>query len=495
MTASPSRTPSPTSTNKNKSVVTRFAPSPTGYLHIGGARTALFNWLFARHHEGKFLLRIEDTDRARHSEDAVKAIIEGLNWMGIPSDEPHVSQYEQRHRHVEIAQALLASGHAYQCYLSAEELEQRREKAMENKTRFESPWRDRSADDHLKETPFTIRLRTPQSGQTTIQDAVQGEVTIPNSALDDLIILRSKTGTLSDEKDAGSATYNLAVVVDDHDMGVTHIIRGDDHLINAARQYHIYQAMGWPVPVFAHIPLIHGPDGKKLSKRHGALGIEAYRDMGYLADGLSNYLLRLGWAHGDEEIIPVERAIELFTLKGINKSPARLDLEKLDHINSIYLRTLSDEEFAKAAMPFLIKDRQPLTDDETARILRGASALKERCAHFGDVPAAAEFLLAKTPFDITGKAAKPLKKPEAAEHLRAIDNMLEAHEDWSSEDILNEALEDLAKAREVGFGQVGPPLRAALTSGLASPSLGAILYALGPEETRLRLSQCLANWG
>ena len=282
-------------------VVTRFAPSPTGYLHIGGARTALFNWLYARGRGGKFLLRIEDTDRPRHNDSAVDAIINGLSWLGLDWDGEPVSQFSRAERHVEIAQDLLARGAAYRCYMTAAEIDTARAKAREDKARFESPWRDKAPAD-APDAPFTIRFKAPRDGETLVHDAVQGEVTFPNSALDDLILLRSD----------GAPTYNLAVVVDDHDMGVTHVIRGDDHLNNAARQQQIYQALGWAVPSFSHVPLIHGQDGAKLSKRHGALGVEAYRDLGFLPQGLANYLIRLGWSHGDAEIIPREKALEWF---------------------------------------------------------------------------------------------------------------------------------------------------------------------------------------
>ncbi|MCK5744983.1 MAG: glutamate--tRNA ligase, partial [Oricola sp.] len=326
--------------NSDTGVVTRFAPSPTGYLHIGGARTALFNWLYARGRGGKFLLRIEDTDRARHTEAAVGAIIDGLKWLGLDWDGEPVSQYARSDRHAEVAKELLARDKAYRCYLTPDELNAAREKAKAEGVRFESLWRD--ADPATApDAPFAVRFKAPRDGETIVKDAVQGRVASPNSALDDLIILRSD----------GGPTYNLAVVVDDHDMGVTHVIRGDDHLNNAARQTQIYQAMGWAVPVFAHVPLIHGQDGAKLSKRHGALGVEAYRDQGYLPEGLANYLLRLGWAHGDEEIIPYERAKEIFDLKGINKAPARLDLDKLKHVNAHYVAGLSDEEFVRWASP------------------------------------------------------------------------------------------------------------------------------------------------
>ena len=485
--SSTSTQPLPYNTSPS-SVVTRFAPSPTGYLHIGGARTALFNWLYAKHHGGSFLLRIEDTDRARHNEAAVDAILDGLAWLGMEPDTPPISQYEQRDRHREVAQSLLENGHAYRCYLTPEELENRRNQAMAEKVRFESPWRDRDPGDAPVDAAFSIRLKMPQDGETIIKDAVQGHVSIPNHALDDLIIQRSGT-----DGQTGDATYNLAVVCDDHDMGVTHVIRGDDHLINAARQTHIYKAMDWDVPVFAHIPLIHGPDGKKLSKRHGALGVEAYRDMGYLADGLCNYLLRLGWAHENEEIIPMDRAIKLFDLSGINKGPARLDPDKLDHINAHYLHALNSNEFAKAAMAYFEEHQRPLTDIEKDRITRAAPTTQGRIAHFGAFESDITYMLTKRPLEISGKAAKPLKKEGAGAHLQAVAEYLERQAIWSSPDEIDHFLQELAEQRGVGFGQIGPPLRAALTGGLPAPNLGAVIFALGKNEALGRVQDCLAN--
>lgn len=474
-------------------VITRFAPSPTGYLHIGGARTALFNWLFARHHKGKFLLRIEDTDRARHNEEAVNAILEGLAWLGLDADEAPISQYERRKRHTDVALQLLEKGHAYRCYLTPEELDSLRDKARAENTRFESPWRTRPPEQAPTDTPFVVRFRAPQEGQTIVHDGVQSDVTFPNDALDDLVILRSADIATLGANTHGEPTYNLAVVVDDHDMGVTHIIRGDDHLINAARQQQIYEALGWPVPVFAHIPLIHGPDGKKLSKRHGALGIEAYRDQGYLPDGLANYLLRLGWSHGDEEIISRDRAIELFELSGINKSPARLDLEKLDHVNGVYMKTLTDEAFIDWATPFITQAGHSLTSDQSQQLLRAAPFLKERCANLCEVPAQAGFILMSLPFEITGKAAKPLRKEGAGQTLNSVIKRLETHADWLDESALEALLQAFADEKGVGFGQIGPPVRAALTAGNPSPGIGTVLRILGKNEALARLHASLMH--
>ncbi len=458
-------------------IVTRFAPSPTGYLHIGGARTALFNWLYARGRGGEFHLRIEDTDRARHSEDAVAAIIDGLTWLGLDWDGEPVSQYGRRNRHVEIANQLLGEGKAYKCWLAGDDLVAAREEAKKSGVRFESPWRDRDPSNGPADVPFAVRFRAPQDGETAINDSVQGAVRFPNSALDDLVILRSD----------GNPTYNLAVVVDDHDMGVTHAIRGDDHLNNAARQQQIYDALGWPSPQFAHVPLIHGADGAKLSKRHGALGVEAYRDMGFLPEGLANYLIRLGWSHGDEEIIPRDKALEWFDLKAVKKAPARLDLEKLRSINAHYMAQLSDDAFFEKASPFVSETGINLDTENARRLRRAAPFLKARCATLSDAPAAAAYLFLTRPLVIEGKAAKPLAKEGAREMLAAIESALGDDALWLSPELLDEALKALAEEKNVGFGAVGPPLRAALTAGKPSPGLGEVLYSLGPDEARARI--------
>jgi len=463
-------------------IVTRFAPSPTGYLHIGGARTALFNWLYARGRGGKFLLRIEDTDRARHTEAAVGAIIDGLTWLGLDWDGEPVSQYARAARHAEVAQELLAAGKAYRCYMSADETNAARDRAREEGVRFESPWREADPAS-APDAPFAIRFKAPRDGETIVEDAVQGRVSFPNAALDDLIILRSAN---SDSE--GAPTYNLAVVVDDHDMAVTHVIRGDDHLNNAARQTQIYQAMGWDVPVFAHVPLIHGQDGAKLSKRHGALGVEAYRDLGYLPEGLANYLLRLGWAHGDEEIIPYDRAKEIFDLKGINKAPARLDLDKLNHVNAHYVAALSDDDFVTWVTPFLTAADIDLDTENLARLARSAPFLKPRCATLADAAAASEYLFLARPLEIAGKTAKPLEKDGARAILGDLLKALEDPEIWASAAALDAALQAFVAARNIGFGVIGPPARAALTAGRPSPGLGQVLYGLGRDESRARLA-------
>ncbi|WP_306253858.1 glutamate--tRNA ligase [Parvularcula sp. IMCC14364] len=460
------------------SIVTRFAPSPTGYLHIGGARTALFNWLYARGEkaagQGQFLLRIEDTDRARHNEAAVAAILDGLSWLGIDWDGEPISQFARAERHAEVARQLLSAGHAYRCWLTGEELDAARQHARENNTRFESPWRDHEGQ--TPDGPYAIRLKAPSSGDLRLPDQVQGEVRFSVAVLDDMVLLRSD----------GTPTYMLAVVVDDHDMAVTHIIRGDDHLINGARQMQLYDALGWTTPVFAHIPLIHGSDGAKLSKRHGALGVEAYRDLGYLPEGLSNYLLRLGWAHGDDEIIPVDNAKKWFDFSGINKSPARLDLDKLDYINAHYLRDLEPDRFIELATPFLQQAGLSITQEQNEQLLRAVPFLKERASNLADTATAAMFIMAAEPFDLTGKAAKPLKKEGALDTLKEVRDLLTQMSAWD-ETQLEEALQQHAEAKDVGFGQIGPPVRAALTGGNPSPSLGQVLYVLGRDVALARL--------
>ncbi|MEM9421372.1 MAG: glutamate--tRNA ligase [Pseudomonadota bacterium] len=460
-------------------IITRFAPSPTGYLHIGGARTALFNWLYARGAQAgpgsQFLLRIEDTDRARHSEEAVAAILDGLSWLGLDWDGDPISQFEGADRHAEVAKSLLENGHAYRCWLAGEELDSARTKAREESKRFTSPWRDHEGA--TPDEPYSVRLKAPLNGETVISDEVQGRVSFPNTALDDMVLLRSD----------GTPTYMLAVVVDDHDMSVTHVIRGDDHLINAGRQQQLIDALGWQRPIYAHIPLIHGADGKKLSKRHGALGVEAYRDEGFLPDGVMNGLLRLGWAQGDEELIPRTKALEWFNLGGINKAPARLDPEKMAATNAHYINALDDEAFINAATPFL---DTPPSDEVAARLLRGATFLKERCQKLTDLEGAAAFLLAERPLEITGKKAKPLKQEGAKKVLADIHDRLSRICEWSFNQ-LDLELQSYAEAEGVSFGKVGPPIRAAVTAGHPSPDLGQTLYALGKEEVLSRLADKL----
>ena len=455
----------------SSSVITRFAPSPTGYLHIGGARTALFNWLYARGRGGKFLLRIEDTDRARHNEAAVSAIIDGLSWLGLDWDGDPISQYSRRDRHAEAALELLARGAAYRCYMTNDEIEASRLKAIETRGRFESPWRDAPPSAAPGDHPHTIRFRAPRDGETIVSDVVQGDVRFPNTALDDLIILRSD----------GAPTYNLAVVVDDHDMGVTHVIRGDDHLNNAARQQQIYAALGWAIPSFSHVPLIHGADGAKLSKRHGALGVDAYRALGILPEGLANYLLRLGWSHGDDEIITREKALEWFDIRGINRAPSRLDIAKLEHTNAHYMKALGDDALVERSAPFFEKAGIAVDEERKSKLLRAAKFLKDRSPTLAAVVDAAKFLLLSRPLDLSGKTGKGVQNDSARSILAATLKALETA-DWSSAATLEETLKAVAVAQAVGFGQVGQPLRAALTAGLPSPSLGEVLHSLGKEE-------------
>ncbi len=459
-------------------IVTRFAPSPTGYLHIGGARTALFNWLYARRtsvtKQGKFLLRIEDTDRARHNEEAVNAILDGLSWLGIDWDGDPISQFSRSERHVAVAHQLLDAGHAYRCWLAGEQLAAAKKQARDNQTRFESPWRD-----HMGKTPnepYVIRLKAPQSGEIVVSDLVQDDVRFSSVSLDDMVLLRSDC----------TPTYMLAVVVDDHDMAISHIIRGDDHLINAARQQQLYKALGWPTPAFAHIPLIHGADGAKLSKRHGDLGVDAYRDLGYLPEALSNYLLRLGWSHGDDEIIPLLQAKQWFDLKGIGKAPSRLDTDKLDSVNVHYMRQLGDDAFIELSMPFIKQDAPNISKPQTEQLLRATTFLKQRAKNLAEVPSAAAFILISRPFELSGKTSKPIRRDGATEILREAHELLAAVSDWT-EDKLEKLLQSIADEKGVSFGQIGQPLRAALTAGNPAPSLGQTLFVLGKIEALARL--------
>lgn len=468
----------------NEKVVTRFAPSPTGYLHIGGARTALFNWLYARHHGGKMLLRIEDTDRERSSEAAVKAIIEGLAWLGLDADEPPISQFERAARHREVAEEMIARGQAYYCYASQAELDEMREKAREQKRppRYDGRWRDRDPSEAPAGVKPVIRLRAPLDGETVVHDRVQGEVRFPNKDLDDLVLLRSD----------GTPTYMLAVVVDDHDMGVTHIIRGDDHLTNAARQTLIFQAMGWDVPVMSHIPLIHGADGAKLSKRHGALGVEAYREMGYLPAGLNNYLVRLGWSHGDDEIMSMDDMIRWFDVDDVNKGAARFDFAKLEAVNGYWMRHSEDGWLAETLMrerDFLPNgDILRMADDATVlRLLTAAMpGLKERAKTLVELADSAAYLFVRRPLALEEKAEQIL-----ADGGRGVIAMvlpaLRAVDDWSVP-ALEAAVRQVAEANGLKLGKVAQPLRAALTGRTTSPGVFDVLAVLGREEALARLA-------
>ncbi len=465
-----------------KTPVTRFAPSPTGFLHIGGARTALFNYLYAKRHGGAFRLRVEDTDRARSTDVATQAILDGMEWLGLSYDGDLVYQSQNADRHVEVAQTMLGNGHAYKCYLTTEELAAAREKSRDAGQAFRSPFRDSKAAQNSE--PYVIRFKVP-TGQTKISDQVQGDIKWENEDFDDLVLLRAD----------GTPTYMLAVIVDDHDMGVTHIIRGDDHLINAGRQKIMIEAMGWDVPDYAHVPLIHGPDGKKLSKRHGALGADAYRDMGYVASGLRNYLMKLGWSHGDQEIFTDAEAVEAFNLEGIVKSPARLDFDKMAYVNGQHIQMMDDAELLKAALPFLTEvNGGELGDAKTARITSAMDELKPRSKTLIEMGEQAQYLLLNRPLEITGKAAKPLRREGATDLIAALTLKLKALEDtdWSA-DAIQMILDQFVADNDIGFGKIGQPVRAALTAGHKSPDLSQVLTALGREETLGRLTDASAH--
>ncbi|WP_417624408.1 glutamate--tRNA ligase [Paremcibacter congregatus] len=462
-----------------KKVITRFAPSPTGFLHIGGARTALFNWLFAKHHGGEFHLRIEDTDRKRLTEGAVEAIHDGMAWLGLSHDGDVISQFEQRDRHIEVAQKLLAEGKAYYCYCSPEELTEMREKARaEGKPiGYDGRWRDRDPSEAPEGVKPVVRFKSPNEGQTVIHDKVQGTVTVENTQLDDMILLRAD----------GSPTYMLSVVVDDHDMGVTHVIRGDDHLTNAARQAQLIEAIGWELPVYAHIPLIHGPDGAKLSKRHGALGVEAYRDMGYLPSALKNYLVRLGWAHGDDEIFSEQQAIEWFSLEGIGKSPSRFDFVKLENLNGYYIReAASNETLVEICRPLIEKNLgRPLTDDETGLLVSAMDEFKPRAKNLNDLAESTLFLFAERPLTMIPKAEKILTE-DAKQILTKVIAVLDQASTWDIES-LEADIKAFAENQDLKLGKVAQPLRAALTGSNVSPGIFDILVWLGKTESLARL--------
>ncbi|MGR3550180.1 glutamate--tRNA ligase [Pseudooceanicola sp.] len=457
-------------------VVTRFAPSPTGFLHIGGARTALFNWLYARGRGGKFLLRVEDTDRERSTPEATQAILAGMDWLGLDHDGEVVSQHERADRHREIALHLLETGKAYKCFATQDEIQAFRDeaKAAGRSTLYQSPWRDADPATH-PDAPYVVRLRAPREGTTLIRDEVQGDVSIRNDQLDDLVLLRSD----------GNPVYMLAVVVDDHDMGVTHVIRGDDHLNNAARQMAIIDALGWPVPTYAHIPLIHGPDGKKLSKRHGALGVEEYRDMGYPASGMRNYLARLGWSHGDDEVFSDAEARAWFDLGGIGKSPARLDFKKLENICGHHIARTEDAALLHDLQAFLsTTGRPPLRDDKAKMVTQALPVLKERAKTYRELIDKAHFCLTDRPLDIDPKAAKNLTD-ETRKVLSDLTPQLQ-NATWSRQD-LETRLNGFAEDRGQKFGQIAGPLRAALAGRAATPSVFDMMIVLGREETILRL--------
>lgn len=482
-------------------VVTRFAPSPTGMLHIGGARTALFNYLFAKHHNGKFLLRIEDTDRERSTPEATAAILEGMDWLGLKPDEPPLMQFERAGRHAEVTEEMIRRGTAFRCYATQEELQARRdlgeEKRQASKAEgisddekaallaeahallapYRSPWRD-GASPPAPDASFTVRLRAPDSGERVLEDGVQGTVRIQASELDDLILLRAD----------GTPTYMLAVVVDDHDMGITHIIRGDDHLRNAFRQIPIYEAMGWDVPFMAHVPMIHGSDGAKLSKRHGALSTLAYREMGYLPEAMRAYLLRIGWSHGDQEIFTDDEAVAAFDISGINRAPGRLDLDKLGQVNSHFLREADDDRLFALLSPYWAAEGA--TDEAEPRLRAALPHMKDRGTTLPELAQAFAFLLAKRPLEMNKKARKAVSG-EGLDRLRGLRDELQHLPDWMADQI-SVTITSYCTAQDLSMGQIGPPLRAALTGGLPAPDIAPVLEWLGRDEALGRIDDQLA---
>ena len=463
------------------SVIVRFAPSPTGYLHIGSARTALFNWLYARHTGGKYLLRIEDTDRKRSTQPAINAIVKGLEWLGLDWDDEPVFQFARLQRHTEVAYDLVKRDLAYKCYCSPEELEAMRENARAEKRpmKYDGTWRDRDPAEAPIGVDPVIRFKAPQTGETTINDMVQGVVTVANEQLDDMILLRAD----------GTPTYMLSVVVDDHDMAITHIIRGDDHLNNAFRQYHLFKAMDWKVPEYAHIPLIHGEDGAKLSKRHGALGVEAYEEMGYLPEAMRNYLARLGWGHGDDEIFTTEQAIEWFDVTNIGKSPARFDFAKLNNLNGHYIREADDQRLVDLIKPRLEKMGHIITPEGEDLLLKGMPGLKQRAKTMIELADSAAFYITPLPLPVDENAHKLLDDAG----LQAVSLMMTALTGLENIQWTEEALETLARevaeTNNLKLGKIAQPMRAALTGSNVSPSIFEIMSVLGREQTLQRLGQ------
>jgi glutamyl-tRNA synthetase len=470
---------------ETRPVVVRFAPSPTGFLHIGGARTALFNWLFARHHGGKFLLRIEDTDRARSTSEAIAAILDGMRWLDLDWDGDEIYQFARASRHAEVAFQLLEQGDAYKCFATSEELAELREqqRAARLPLRYDGRWRNRDAGEAAQGAPFVIRLKAPTEGETTIVDRVQGSVTVQNGELDDMVLLRSD----------GTPTYMLAVVVDDHDMGVTHVIRGDDHLNNAFRQLALIRAMGWPEPIYAHIPLIHGADGAKLSKRHGALGVDAYRDeLGMLPEAVGNYLLRLGWGHGNDEIISRAQAIEWFDLDHVGRSPARFDLKKLENINGHYIREADDSRLTDLLTPALERAIGATFAPEQRELLqRAMEYLKPRAKNLNELADGAAFLFRTRPIGMD-ETASALLDGRGLTLLTDVYRALRPLTDWTSPAIEG-AVRSVAEAAGIGLGKVAQPLRAALTGRTTSPGIFDVLVLLGREESLARLADQTAS--
>jgi glutamyl-tRNA synthetase len=469
---------------ENKLVVTRFAPSPTGYLHIGGARTALYNWLYAKRMGGKFLLRIEDTDRARSTEPAIEAILDGLRWLDLDWDGEEVYQFSRAARHADVAHELIARGHAYRCFLTQAELAEMRASAEAEKRpfRIRSPWRDTPEADLPTDKPFVVRLKAPTDGSVTISDMVQGDVTVANAELDDMILLRSD----------GTPTYMLSVVVDDHDMGVTHVIRGDDHLNNAFRQLALIRGMDWPEPVYAHVPLIHGADGAKLSKRHGALGVDAYRDeMGYLPEAINNYFLKLGWGHGDDEIISRDQAIAWFDVKDVGRGAARFDFKKLENLNGHYIREAEDDRLGHIVQPRIEAQLgRALTEAEMILLVRAMPVLKVRAKTTLEIAEGALFLFDNRPISMDEKAAS-LLNDEGIVLLGKAYDALKDQTNWDMV-LLEEGVKAIATEAGVGLGKVAQPLRAALTGRGTSPGIFDVLILLGREESLARIEDCLA---
>ncbi len=472
--------------NHQAKIVTRFAPSPTGFLHIGGARTALFCYYLARRHGGEFLLRIEDTDQARSSAEATQAILDGLDWLGLEYDGEIVYQSKNADAHRAAAENLIKTGNAYLCYLTPDEQAKERELSRQQGRAFRSKWRDggKPPPQEKQDAPFVVRFRVPD-GETVIDDLVQGRVKWNNEDFDDLILLRAD----------GSPVYMLAVVVDDHNMGVTHVVRGDDHLVNAGRQKLIYQALGWQVPRFAHVPLIFGPDGKKLSKRHGALGIDAYRDMGYLPAGLRNYLARLGWSHGDMEVFDDNEITALFDLSQINKAPARLDFDKMAFVNGAHIQmTDTDNLLLYGKKFFEAKNEGPLNEAQLTRLRATLPHITSRAKTLVELADKAFFVTRERPVDITAKARKSLK-PDAKARLRDLHLLLKGvkQDAWDEPNIL-EQLNQYIAAHDIGFGKIGAPLRACLTGGAPSPDLALVLELLGQDEALGRIEDCLNTY-
>ena len=463
-------------------VVTRIAPSPTGYMHIGTARTALFNWLYARGRGGKFLLRIEDTDRERSTPEATDAILRGMEWLGLDYDGKAVSQFERADRHAEVAHHLLSQGKAYKCFSTQEEIQGFRDaaRAEGRSTLFQSPWRDADPDTH-PDAPYVVRIKSPETGVTVIQDQVQGDVTIKNDQLDDMVLLRSD----------GTPVYMLAVVVDDYDMGITHVIRGDDHLNNAARQMMIYNAMGWELPVYAHLPLILGEDGKKLSKRHGATSVEDYQTMGYPAAGMRNYLARLGWSHGDDEFFTDEQAKEWFDFGGINKSAARFDFKKLQNLSGQHIASANDAALLQEILAYREKsDLAPLSDEVSAGLGRALYCIKDRAKTFGELLDKARFIFVQRPLEIEEKAQKQLN---SVSHSILETLTPQLHNVTWSREALEALVNQVAEAHDVGFGKVAGPLRAALAGQSVTPSVIDMMLVLGRDESVARLNDAKAQ--